>query len=353
MSFPGALRFCKIKCCQQKLAPLESSLPEHVDARIHHTHPLQWIENPKHNHMINVMHLKRTACVSARYDEASLQLALDGCKSLPQAACYSGGDSILLQAVCILEAAHRDPLLQMGLLRKNWWLLKPVDGANGKGIHLLTDLHLGGSPSLPMAECRGRAAQGYIVQKYVERPHLDPAQMGEASNAPSALYKYNLRILAAIRWDEVPSIWVYEEGYINLCAEPYAHSEAGAHISNLPGSSVCKRMWSTRMFSKYLARSNADVWGDHVLPSIKKQISRIVSAASPLRGPKPSPERTRQPWKRFGFDFMLDEDLHVWLIEANHRPGMSCPKGPAGEEKRSLLEPCLEMHSVLTDSCNS
>ncbi|CAJ1371528.1 unnamed protein product [Effrenium voratum] len=225
----------------------------------------------------------------------------------------------------------------MGLLRKNWWLLKPVDGANGKGIHLLTDLHLGGSPSLPMAECRGRAAQGYIVQKYVERPHLlDPAQMGEASNAPSALYKYNLRILAAIRWDEVPSIWVYEEGYINLCAEPYAHSEAGAHISNLPG--VCKRMWSTRMFSKYLARSNADVWGDHVLPSIKKQISRIVSAASPLRGPKPSPERTRQPWKRFGFDFMLDEDLHVWLIEANHRPGMSCPKGPAGEEKRSLLE---------------
>eukprot|EP00438_Fugacium_kawagutii_P027342 Skav236347 [mRNA] locus=scaffold918:93635:94882:- [translate_table: standard] len=33
--------------------------------------------------------------------------------------------------------------------------------------------------------------------------------------------------------------------------------------------------------------------------------------------------KQRQPWRRFGFDFTLDEDLHVWLIEVNHKPGMT------------------------------
>ena len=31
---------------------------------------------------------------------------------------------------------------------------------------------------------------------------------------------------------------------------------------------------------------------------------------------------SRQPWRRFGFDFTVDQDLQVWLIEVNHKPGM-------------------------------
>lgn len=38
--------------------------------------------------------------------------------------------------------------------------------------------------------------------------------------------------------------------------------------------------------------------------------------------------KQRQPWRRFGFDFTLDEDLHVWLIEVNHKPGMTLGEVP-------------------------
>ena len=34
-------------------------------------------------------------------------------------------------------------------------------------------------------------------------------------------------------------------------------------------------------------------------------------------------KKQRHPWRRFGFDFALDEHFKVWLIEVNHRPGMS------------------------------
>ena len=52
-----------------------------------------------------------------------------------------------------------------------------------------------------------------------------------------------------------------------------------------------------------------------------------------------------------GFDFTLDETLHVWLLEINHRPGMrldvlgssysprKSPKGWKGDAKRRLLAP--------------
>ncbi|CAK9097212.1 unnamed protein product [Durusdinium trenchii] len=262
------------------------------------------------------------------------------------------------------------PSLQPKILRRNWWLLKPVDGAVGKGIGLLGGLG-SNMPQIAPEMFKGRASDGYILQKYVEMPHLlDPSLLQEAEQAelawqpttssaaaprvvregtPPAMFKYNLRHWVLINWTgSDPPVWFYEHGYIELCTTPFTESlEVGSHIANLSQqgkptlSAPCKRMWSTSTLSRYLeAVTGKDLWTTQILPEIKQVVARIVAAACPLRtGTEDGVEEKKQrhPWRRFGFDFALDEHFKVWLIEVNHRPGMKCAKGWQGDAKRRLL----------------
>eukprot|EP00913_Durusdinium_trenchii_P014079 g13218.t1 len=178
-----------------------------------------------------------------------------------------------------------------------------------------------------------RASDGYILQKYVEMPHLlDPSLLQEAEQAelawqpttssaaaprvvregtPPAMFKYNLRHWVLINWTgSDPPVWFYEHGYIELCTTPFTESlEVGSHIANLSQqgkptlSAPCKRMWST------------------------STLSRIVAAACPLRtgtedgvedGPKCAKGWQGDAKRRLLAQFYPDEQL---LCGPNH--GMS------------------------------
>ncbi|CAK9094616.1 unnamed protein product, partial [Durusdinium trenchii] len=140
------------------------------------------------------------------------------------------------------------PSLQPKILRRNWWLLKPVDGAVGKGRFgwwfRIAKLPRGSkiqSTGSDDQECigllgglgsnmpqiapemfkghRGRASDGYILQKYVEMPHLlDPSLLQEAEQAELA-WQPTTSSAAAPR-----VVWFYEHGYIELCTTPFTES---------------------------------------------------------------------------------------------------------------------------------
>ncbi|CAE7626417.1 TTLL3A [Symbiodinium sp. CCMP2456] len=260
------------------------------------------------------------------------------------------------------------PHLQLDLLQNNWWLAKPVDGAMGKGIILFGGLSCAEDLQISTMPFSGRMSDGYVLQKYIEKPHLvhmpslididNRRGRHTAGACVDEFYKYNLRMLVLVRWVEDPSVWVYDQGYIDLCAMPFAEEYGAgvqeAHVSNLPckgkGIGVRKRMWSTDTFRQYLQEcAGRDVWAEEIVSQIRTAISRALSCLLPLttgpgcstRDDFNSTPPVRQPWRRFGFDFALGTNFHVWLVEVNHRPGMKAPKGPAGEDKRQLLESLL------------
>ena len=271
-------------------------------------------------------------------------------------------------ALVLEEVYQQHPHLQASMLQRNRWLAKPVDGAMGKGIVLFGNISSSEDLSVSYLPFAGRASEGYVLQKYLENPHLVNIRLlievgdrrceraAVAEIGEELCYKYNLRILVVIRWAEDPSVWVYDQGYIDLCPSPFAQAcgeeVQEAHISNLAVHAKCtpairKRMWSTDTFGQYLQQTiGRDVWAEDIVPQVRNAVARIISCAMPLqaggdRRKESEGSSVRQPWRRFGFDFALDSDLHAWLIEANHRPGMKAPKGMAGEDKRELLESLL------------
>ena len=272
------------------------------------------------------------------------------------------------RAALLLKTAQQQlPHLQLNILHKNWWLAKPVDGAMGKGIVLFGGASASDNLAALPLPFSGRTSEGYVLQKYLETPHLvDISLLNKLDGTPNghaaactqcselALYKYNLRMFVLVRWVADPSVWVYNKGYIDLCARPFVDTYGAevqeAHISNLSirgrcGSSSLKRIWSTATFRRYLQQSTGrDVWEEDILPGVRTAVARIMTCLLPLRAGGQRHEETahasqRQPWRRLGFDFALDNTFHTWLLEVNHRPGMRSPKGLTGEDKRHFLEP--------------
>lgn len=59
-----------------------------------------------------------------------------------------------------------------------------------------------------------------------------------------------------------------------------------------------------------------------------------------------STKRMKNCFELFGFDFMIDEDLRVWLIEANRNPGFGLPTDKA----KSLIDSMVdEMLTLVVD----
>jgi len=93
---------------------------------------------------------------------------------------------IVEEAKEVLDMLHsRVPGLQLTLLHQNVWILKPSTGALGRGISFVTGLGKDGgfevaAPSGKLLRS-GQEALGYIMQKYIENPHLiDPCGLAVA-----------------------------------------------------------------------------------------------------------------------------------------------------------------------------
>lgn len=70
-------------------------------------------------------------------------------------------------------------------------------------------------------------------------------------------------------------------------------------------------------FQKYLDSINIKCdFVKELVPQFKKLVQDSIKAVSR----KMDPNRRQLSWEIFGYDFMIDEEMHPWLIEVNTNP---------------------------------
>lgn len=79
-------------------------------------------------------------------------------------------------------------------------------------------------------------------------------------------------------------------------------------------------MWSVDQFKEYLKENNKEE-EDIYEKIIKPQINDIVIKS--LQSCQGLIEERKMTYEMFGFDFMIDSNYHVWLIEINSSPDLS------------------------------
>ncbi|XP_078398801.1 tubulin--tyrosine ligase isoform X2 [Cetorhinus maximus] len=192
----------------------------------------------------------------------------------------------------------------------NVWIAKSSAGAKGTGIFISSDAN-------ELMDYIDNQGQVHVIQKYLERPLLlEPGHR-----------KFDIRSWVLL--DHQYNIYLYKEGVLRTSSEPYNSTDFQDKTSHLTNHCIQKEFSKNygkyeegnemffEEFNQYLMNTHNVNLENSVLPQIKQIIRSCLMCIEPAIGTKLLPYHSFQ---LFGFDFMVDEDLKVWLIEVNGAP---------------------------------
>ena len=202
------------------------------------------------------------------------------------------------------------------LSKDDLWLVKPKKSSLGKGIHIFHNLE--GTPS------------DYIITKYISNPHL----INEL--------KYDFRLYVLITGLSPLKMYLYKEGLVRFTTEKYSLDlnkldELYRHLTNVAINTKNKNFykkaqnadteegskWSFQVYKHYCEKNGIDfikIWKQMADISIK---SILAVKDMFIKVINSNGTKDKNHFKLFGYDFLVDENLKVHLIEVNSRPSLS------------------------------
>uniref|UniRef100_A0A2K6V145 Tubulin--tyrosine ligase n=1 Tax=Saimiri boliviensis boliviensis TaxID=39432 RepID=A0A2K6V145_SAIBB len=192
----------------------------------------------------------------------------------------------------------------------NVWIAKSSAGAKGEGILISSEA----SELLDFIDNQG---QVHVIQKYLEHPLLlEPGHR-----------KFDIRSWVLV--DHQYNIYLYREGVLRTASEPYHvdnFQDKTCHLTNHCIQKEYSKNYGKyeegnemffKEFNQYLTSALNITLESTILLQIKHIIRNCLLSVEPAISTKHLPY---QSFQLFGFDFMVDEELKVWLIEVNGAP---------------------------------
>uniref|UniRef100_A0A3Q2KY14 Tubulin--tyrosine ligase n=1 Tax=Equus caballus TaxID=9796 RepID=A0A3Q2KY14_HORSE len=192
----------------------------------------------------------------------------------------------------------------------NVWIAKSSAGAKGEGILI-------SSEATELLDFIDNQGQVHVIQKYLEHPLLlEPGHR-----------KFDIRSWVLV--DHLYNIYLYREGVLRTASEPYHADNFQDKTSHLTNHCIQKEYSKNygkyeegnemffEEFNQYLTSALNITLENSILLQIKHIIRSCLMSVEPAISTKHLPY---QSFQLFGFDFMVDEELKVWLIEVNGAP---------------------------------
>lgn len=205
------------------------------------------------------------------------------------------------------------------------WIAKSSSGAKGEGIVISR------SPDELIALV-DHQMESYVVQKYIERPLLLAGDR-----------KFDIRCWVLL--DHEYNIHLMKEGVLRTSSEPYDASDLNNVTSHLTNHCIQEEHSSQfgkyeegnemffDEFNRFLESKYSTTMEDKMLPQIRIIVKECLMM---IQEDITTEHLSYQSFQLFGFDFMVDEDFKVWLIEINGAP--ACAQRLLPQLISSLLE---------------
>ncbi|XP_019625758.1 PREDICTED: tubulin--tyrosine ligase-like isoform X2 [Branchiostoma belcheri] len=189
------------------------------------------------------------------------------------------------------------------------WIAKASAGAKGEDILISSDCE-------SLLEFVDRGKQSHVIQKYIEDPLLLTGNR-----------KFDMRMWVLL--DHQYSIWMFKQGVLRTSSDPYNpgdlqdltshltnHCLQEAHSANYGKYEEGNEMFFPE-FNRFLETEHSTTLDSAVLPQVRTVIRHCLEA---IRESISTSGLDYCSFQLFGFDFMLDTQLKVWLIEVNGAP---------------------------------
>ncbi|XP_028928021.1 tubulin--tyrosine ligase isoform X2 [Ornithorhynchus anatinus] len=208
----------------------------------------------------------------------------------------------------------------------NVWIAKSSAGAKGEGILI-------SSEATELLDFIDNQGQVHVIQKYLETPMLlEPGHR-----------KFDIRSWVLV--DHQYNIYLYREGVLRTSSEPYNitnfqdqtchltnHCIQKEHSKNYGKYEEGNEMFFEE-FNQYLTSALNITLENSILLQIKQIIRSCLTCIEPAISTK---HLHYQSFQLFGFDFMVDAELKVWLIEVNGAP--ACAQKLYGELCQGIVD---------------
>lgn len=197
----------------------------------------------------------------------------------------------------------------------NVWIIKPGENTNrGKGISVSSNLG-----EIKEIVTEKSSTHTCIIQKYIDRPLLINKR------------KFDIRCFALLT--SVNSNlqgYFYTEGYIRTSSKEFSIKNLENKFIHLTNDAIQKYSEDYGKYEPANKMSYSDLqnyinlnYQKHKINferDILNKIKDIVTDTILSVSEKIDPEKRLHCFELFGYDFMVDEDFKVWLIEANTNP---------------------------------
>lgn len=184
---------------------------------------------------------------------------------------------------------HKSPALK--------WILKPSMLNNGDHIHLFNNI----DELKKHYSSAQRLGQEHVVQAYLTDPDLIDGR------------KYTFRIAAVLT--NYAGVFLYQQGYVNISGYPFTLEDdfknRKVHITNyvLDGEFANIEQRPTQSMQNF-----ADVFAQ-----MKAQVKCVIKGLLKEYPAYLAPSK-HKIFEIFGFDFILDRNGKLWLLEINQGP---------------------------------
>ncbi|XP_053408052.1 tubulin--tyrosine ligase-like [Mercenaria mercenaria] len=209
------------------------------------------------------------------------------------------------------------------------WIAKHTSGAKGDGIQISDNID-------SLLEYVDDQSKAFVIQRYINNPFL--LEGGR---------KFDIRSWVLL--DSSYNVYLFKEGVLRTSSEPYDPDDLSKITSHLTNHCLQKER-STNYgryedgnemffdeFNRYLMDKHGTTMEASILPQIKDIIKRcffLVKEKINTNG------LGYVCFQLFGFDFLLDEKMKVWLIEVNGAP--ACAQYLLPDMARSIVHTAID-----------
>ena len=208
----------------------------------------------------------------------------------------------------------------------NIWIVKPGENSNrGNGITVCSKLR---EIKQIVSQSDYDKRKTFILQKYIEKPALYRKR------------KFDIRCFGMLTLvNNKLKGFVYDNGYLRTSSRPFVNSNLNNKLIHLTNDAVQKHSEEYGRFESgnklsfgeyqaYLNEVHSDLAIDfrsHIFSQIKQIMTDTFRATYKVMASTRTLEH--HTFEILGYDFMLDEDFKVYLIEVNTNPCLetTCP----------------------------
>ncbi|VDK48720.1 unnamed protein product [Anisakis simplex] len=219
------------------------------------------------------------------------------------------------------------------------WIMKPIAGAQGKGIFLFRKLK-------DITEWKkgntANEAQPYVVQCYISRPYLIASK------------KFDIRIYVLVTSFRPLQAWLHREGFARFSHSRYSMTSVedacrevislDVHLTNVAVAKTAPDYdperglkWNVFKLRRYLTA----VHGINAIERLMDELGWVI--ISSLRSVQHLVIQDPHCFELYGYDILLDDELKPWLLEVNASPSLTASSQEDFEMKYRILSHMLDV----------